>query len=609
MSPEQIQVKEVDRRSDLFSFGVLLYEMITSRLPFKADNEAATMNSVLNDSPEPLSRYKSDVPDDLQRIVSKLLEKDPGLRYQSAAGVISDLKRLSVKAAPVATKPKVDWWNRYVVPGAAVVLLAMAGYWMLSDEETEPTDASGRMMLAVLPFQNLGAPEDEYFADGITEEIISRLAAVRKLGVISGTSAYAYKETDKTVPQIARELGVDYVLEGSIRWDKTGDTDFVRITPRLIRVSDDVHLWADNFEKPLTQIFSLQIEISEQIVDALGFALGTTESEQLRANPTENLAAFSEYLKGRYHWNKRSSAGFQKAIEHFEQAIAIDSGYALAYSGLADAYSLSHGYGFLPLDESLPFAEKFARRALELDSTLAEAYTSLGQVMLQIGAYDSSGLLLARAVELNPNYATGHQWYANYLIRHFEIERPELVRVEIAKALELDPLSLVINSDYGYMYWLTGQVEEGISHLRNTIEMAPDFPNAHHDLAFALADMGQYEEAVTELLLAITSWGFVDSAEAHALQERFNSSGWEAFWADLFDRMNMQIEAEALPVSSWLLWSLRFDLREQTYYLLETELDRREPWLRDLENDPDFEYLHSDPKFQEILQRVKREFR
>lgn len=404
MAPEQIQVKETDNRADLFSFGVMLYEMITGKKPFRGENEAATMNAVLNENPEPMSRYKSGLTGELERIVGKLLEKDPQLRYQSAAGVISDLKRLSSQTSLPAAKSQKDWWNRIVVTGAVIILLIVTGYWMLSPSDTDRSTAGDRQRksLVVLPFENLGSSEDAYFADGITDEITARLAGIGGLRVISRTSSMQYRNTDKSIKQIGKELGVDYILEGTIRWDKSGDTSRVRIIPQLIRVSDDSHIWANTYERALTQVFAVQADIATQISEALDVTLLEPERKSLTSEPTENIEAYGYYLRGLQYWDERFHLDL--AIDMFNKAIELDSNFFQAYSKLAQMYGYAYINNISRTEEFYNLAHAMADRAFRLADGHADGYLAKGYVYYYCdNDYTNALKQFSKALESQPN--------------------------------------------------------------------------------------------------------------------------------------------------------------------------------------------------------------
>ncbi len=378
MSPEQIEGKVTDARSDLFSLGVVLYELIANKAPFRRDDETATLKAILQDTPEPLARYKAGLSNDFQRIITKLLEKDPSLRYQSAAGVIPDLKKLSRElTSSVVTKKRRDWPNRNVVPVVAVVLLVMIGFWYW--QYRPDTESDGAKSLVVLPFDNLGDPEDEYFSDGMTDEITARLAGLSGLRVCSRTSAFHYKGSDKPLKAIARELDVDYVLEGTIRWDKSGDISRVRIIPQLVRASDDSHVWANTFERALTEVFTVQADIAEQVVNALNINLLSEERYDLRQSPTIDMAAYDYYLRGRelYH-SFRDRRDVEMAATMFEKAASIDTSFAAAYAELSRTHSTVYWFGYDRSDERSDKARSAAEQAMVLDSSTALARAALG---------------------------------------------------------------------------------------------------------------------------------------------------------------------------------------------------------------------------------------
>ncbi len=476
MSPEQVQGKEVDHRSDLFSFGIILYELIAGRRPFAGETEAAILNSIQNDTPEPLARYKADVPDELQRIISKLLEKDPSLRYQNAASVISDLKGLAVRRESRATiaAPKRSFrWPFMVgsVVAAVVAVVVLFSFW----PKEQAGVSEGKKMLAVLPFVNLGAPEDEYFADGITDEIIGRLACIQELGVISRTSSIQYKKTDKTLPVIAKELGVEFILEGTIRWDKSGDTNRVRITPQLIKVSDDIHLWADSYERSLTQIFAVQADIATKIAEALDVTLLEPEQRDLQAKPTENLDAYQAYLRGSEYVARpdRTEENFRRATQMFERAVKLDPNFALAYAALSKNYSGLYHFWYDRTEECLTKAKTGVDRALVLSPELPEAHLALGYYYYWgYRDYDRALEALAAAEKHHPPPTRAKNLLVAYIWRRQGRFKEAIDRQK--SAFELNPRDAKLTSEIAVTYTYLRRYAEVERYYDRSIFLAPD---------------------------------------------------------------------------------------------------------------------------------------
>src|SRR5947207_3143357 len=409
------------------------------------------------------------------------------------------LKRTEVAdAAPTPRSSHRAWIYVVIIAGAISVGIFFLGRYTTS-KSSVGTELSGKS-IAVLPFDNLSRdPDNAYFAEGIQDEILTRLAKVADLKVISRTSTQKYKSAPDNLRDIAKELGVSNILEGSVQ--RAGDQ--VRVTVQLINATTDAHLWAESYDRALTDIFTVESEIAKTIADTLRAKLTGSEERMMSKKPTANPEAYELYLKGRFFWNKRTGVDLRKSIDYFDQAVAKDPSYALAYAGLADAYVLLSGFGAASPKDSLPEAKAAAEKGRDLDGTLGEAHASLAQALL---AYDfnfaRANREFRRAIELNPNYATAHHWYGESVLT--PLGQFEDGVAELKRALQLDPLSVIINADVATVLTSARRYDESIEQLRKTLEMDPSFYYAHYNLGEALEMKGLTEDAVAEYQKATT---------------------------------------------------------------------------------------------------------
>ena len=593
MSPEQARGEEVDQRTDIFSFGVVLYEMITGRRPFKGEHEAAIIYSLVNETPEPLARYKTNVPNDLQRIIDKALSKERSERYQHIDEMIADLQRVRRETSNIATsapqKSKIFW----IVALIIAVLTVVGVYFFYPKLASTPAN---RKSIAVLPFKNLSSSkEDEYFSDGIAEDIRTQLSNIADLKVISQQGVLRYKNSDKNINEIGKELGVATVLEGSVQ--HAGSQ--VRINAQLIDASDESHIWADKYDKEMTQIFSIQSEVAQKIAEMLRAKLLPTEKARIEKKPTNNTEAYQLYLKGRFHWNKRTLANNKTAIKYFTQAIEKDSQYALAYAGLASTYVLLPEYT-VPAKEALPKAEAAAQKALELDPTLAEPHAVMGSIKIYEWDWADAEAEFKKAIELDPNSPTAHQWYSNYLII---LGRPEEALAEIKCAQRLDPLSLIINLCVGRVLFEIGQFDRGIEQYKKTLDLDPNFPWAYLYLGIVYEQQGEYDQAITAFKRAITLAGgdlevLADLGHAYAKAGR-KSDALEV----LAKLLRYSKQGNSVSCEIALVYNGLGDKRN-TFQWLERALRERNNGCVSLKVAPVWNNLRSDPRFIALLQKM-----
>ena len=513
MSPEQARGEQLDARTDLFSFGAVLYEMATGRMPFSGSTSAVIFHAILERTPPNPSSLNSKLPTRFDEIVSKALEKDRDLRYQSAAEIEADLKRLKrdtdstrVTAAVHAAATTSPRHSRTRLHSALafLVLLAIAAGWYgfhrLRQELPNPPAASGSIdSLAVLPFVNAsGDPNAEYLSEGITQGLISTLAQLPNLKVVSLMSAYRYKGKAIDPPAVARELGVRAILTGRM----TQQADDFSISAELIDAEHDRELWGKQYQRKLANISTLQSEITADITENLKLKLSRAQQNLVAQRPTQNSEAYQLYLQGRFYWNRRTSGGVNKAIDYFQQAIDKDPGFALAYSGLADCYySLARQAATLSPKEAGQKARQAADKAIEVDPTLAEAHASLALVLM-IFEWNFPGAEreFRRAIDLNANYPYAHQWYSELLLATGRYEESVM---EARKALASEPYTLIFHGTLGLSLMFARQYSKAEDEIRKALDMDPNFPIAHYTYSELLIREGKFDEAVSEMEKAV----------------------------------------------------------------------------------------------------------
>jgi serine/threonine protein kinase/tetratricopeptide (TPR) repeat protein len=601
MSPEQVRGDNLDQRTDIFSLGLLLYEMATGRQAFSGGTGGRIIEAVLTRSPVPARSINPDISPRLEQIINKALLKDRDQRYQHAADIRADLQRLERENDTVGITA--DEFAPPILRSTTSHLHPTGGHTAQNSTPQTGAVRSERVSkiidsLAVLPFENASRdPQNEYLSDGIAGSLINILATVPKLRVIAQSTVFRYKGRPIDPQAVGRELSVRAVLTGRIM--QSGGS--LRIGTELVDVATGSQLWGAQYDRKPGDIFAIQDEISNEISGKLRLKLTRAEKKRLTKHQTDDAEAYRLYLKGRHHWNRWTEDGFYKAIEYFQQAVEKDPGYALAYTGLADSYVLLGWNSYLPPKEAFPKGKMAAMTALRLDPNLGEAHTPLAAVLwLHDWQWQEAQREFERSLALNPAHPTASHWYAEYLMtmgRHVE------AIARIKNSQELDPLSLIISVAIGRDFYMARRYDDALEQLRRTVELDPNYPVTHWVLGLLLRKMGRYELAIDEGEKGVELSGGSPLMNAALAQTLATAGKREKAIQILDDLTNLTKQKYVAP---YFFAGIHIGLGEDDRAIeyLEKSYEEHSHWLIYLHLDPSMDSLRSNPRFQNLSRRV-----
>ena len=602
MSPEQARGEELDQRTDLFSFGVVLYEMATGRMAFTGTTSAVIFDSLLHKAPPSVTKVNPQLPAELDRTINKALEKDRGLRYQSAAEMLADLKRMrrdsSSARVEVALEPSKPAKRKMVVSAAyAVVIVALlVGATFLWRNRSDHREISS---VAVMPFVNVSNdPNSEYLSDGITETLINNLSELPNLAVMTRSSVSRYKERDVDPQTVAKDLKVEALVTGRIV--QRGDE--LTISAELIDARTNRNLWGERYDRKLSDALAVQQEITGAISTKLRERLSGETKTQIVKGGTNNPEAYQLYLKGIYYWGQRTPEALEKSKGYFNQAIQKDPGYAAAYAGLANYYVTAPDYEPIPENEAAPKAKAAAEKALAIDNTSAEAHAALAAANWSLFDFAGAEVEFRRALELNPNLPNAHHWYGLFLSWE---SRDQEALSHIRRAVELDPLNLQYNSNLGQILCNAHQYEECIDQLKKTLDMDVNFAYAHNMLRVAYRDTGKYDLSLEQWRKSATLANDQDDlAIAEEVAKVYAKSGLKAS-VEREIELRKQLAKHRYVDPAEIAYEYAFlGDKEQSFAWLDKARAEKSGALENIKIVHPLEQWHSDPRYSTLLKQL-----